>query len=552
MLRSRAAWAAHDEPQHALAVPRVDVRGFTQPAVLLCRDRAARQPTTIAAPRDRRGHVPSTFKRAMRSSPRLSRLLTPSDDVATCGATFASMTSASTGPSKRGRGRWTPWTAQSSSVLTSAARYRYGPPMRIAAAATFALLVAAPVLAQQTSTHWVGTWAAAPTWRPSAATLGTGAPPLVPQAPAPVTTAAPQIEFNNQTLRQIVHTTIGGSRVRAVFSNAFGTGPVRLGAASLSLRAKDSAIVPSSSRPLLFSGAPSITIPAGAAMVSDPVELSYAPMSDLAVDVFLPMDTTTWTSPLTTHAIAAQTNYVSAAGNFAGAQAFPVSGTMTSWFLLSRLEVDAPAGASALVAIGDSITDGTRSTPDTNSRFPDQLTRRLQSDTRTRNVAVLNQGIAGNRLLSETTWRFGLNLLGRWDRDVLAQSGVRYVLVLEGINDIGGSGAEGPRADDLIAAHRQVVERAHARGLLVYGATLTPFEGAGYFGAEREAKRQAVNTWIRTANVYDAVVDFDMATRDPQHPTRLLPAYNSGDNLHPNDAGYKAMAEAIDLSLFTR
>ncbi len=419
-------------------------------------------------------------------------------------------------------------------------------------AAWVVALTATTTLAQAPATHWVGTWAAAPTWRPAAGTQISGTPPLAPQTPPPGAAAAPQIEINSQTLRQIVHTTIGGSRVRVVFSNAFGTAPLRLGATSVALRVKEAAIVAASSRPLLFSGASAVTIPAGAAMISDPVELSFAPMSDLAVDVFVPTDTATWSSPLTTHAVAAQTSYVSSAGNFTGADTFPVAATTTSWFFLSGVEVEAASNVSAVVAIGDSITDGTRSTPDTNNRFPDQLMRRLQADARTRNVAVLNQGIAGNRLLSETTWRFGLNLLGRWDRDVLAQPGVRYVLVLEGINDVGGSTPESPSADDLIAAHRQLVERAHTRGLLVYGATLTPFEGAGYFTPEREVKREALNAWIRKAHIYDGVVDFDLATRDPDHPSRFLPAYNSGDNLHPNDAGYKAMADAIDLSLFTK
>jgi lysophospholipase L1-like esterase len=247
------------------------------------------------------------------------------------------------------------------------------------------------------------------------------------------------------------------------------------------------------------------------------------------------------------HAGANQTSYVSPAGNHAGADPFPVETTTGSWFLLARVEAVEPSGAGAIVTIGDSITDGFRSTPDTNHRWPDRLAARLAQAGGPR-MAVLNEGISGNRVLLDNA---GPNLVARFDRDVLAQSGVTHVIVLEGINDIGQARANPePSAADLIAAHRQLIARAHAHGLRIYGATLTPFQGAAYWTPEGEAKRAALNEWIRTGKEYDGVIDFDAAVRDPSQPTKFLAQYQSGDNLHPNDAGYQVMANAIDLSLF--
>jgi lysophospholipase L1-like esterase len=222
-----------------------------------------------------------------------------------------------------------------------------------------------------------------------------------------------------------------------------------------------------------------------------------------------------------------------------------------AWFVVSRVEVLAPQSVGAVVTVGDSITAGSRSTADTNNRYSNHLARRLA--TLPTPMAVLNAGIGGNRVLTEAGFANGLNVLGRFERDVLAQPGITHAIVLEGINDIGNARENPtPTAEDLIAAHKQLIQRAHTRGIVIFGATLTPFEGAMYFTQVGEAKRQALNQWIRTSRAYDGVIDFDEATRDPSHPARFLPQYESGDHLHPSDAGYKAMADAIDLALFKK
>jgi len=353
--------------------------------------------------------------------------------------------------------------------------------------------------------------------------------------------------LTNQTIRQIVRTSIGGSRVRVVLSNAFGTAPLEIGAGHLALRDKDTAIVASSAKPLTVSGASKFSVLAGATVVSDPVDLTVAPVSDLVIDLYVPGDLGISPSPVTTHNGASQTNFVSETGNHSGAAALPVSGRSGAWFMIARVEVMAPAGTGAVVTFGDSITDGARSTADTNNRWPDQLARRL-AGRKSAGVAVLNAGISGNRVLGDGA---GVSALARFDRDVLMQTGVTHVVVMEGINDIGiARNNPSPTAEDLIAGHKQLIDRAHARGLKIYGATLTPYEGAAYYTPEGEAKRQALNNWIRTSKAYDGVIDFDMITRDPAAPTKFLPAYDSGDHLHPGDAGYKAMGDAVDLALF--
>ena len=410
--------------------------------------------------------------------------------------------------------------------------------------------------------HWVGTWATAVVVRPQAPASPAIAPEgsaCAPAAfgPAPgrggaaaggragFTPPAP-LNFKNQTLRQIVHVSLGGDRLRVVLSNAFGTVPLEVGAAHVALREKDATIQTKSDRPLTFGGRPSTFIAAGAVAVSDPVTLAVPAAADLAVDLYLPGDTAASTSPLTTHQGALQLNYISADGNHAGEADFPGAATTQQWFFLARVEVAASEQAGAVVTFGDSITDGTRSTPNTNNRWPDELARRVVAQKIP--LGVLNEGIAGNRVLCDGA---GVSALARFDRDVLAQTGAKYVVVLESINDIGiGRSNAVPSAEDLIAAHKQLIERAHAHGLKIYGATLTPFEGAAYFTPEGEAKRQAVNQFIRTGKAYDGVIDFDAAVRDPAAPSKIQQKFNPGDNLHMNDAGYQAMAAAIDLGLF--
>jgi lysophospholipase L1-like esterase len=345
-----------------------------------------------------------------------------------------------------------------------------------------------------------------------------------------------------------VRVSLGGSRVRLVLSNAFGTAPVEIGGASIAPRAQEAAIAAGSSKPVTFSGRAATSILPGAVVVSDPVDLTVAALGELAVDLFLPGELGVGPSPVTTHTGASQTVYASPAGNHVGSAALPVAARAASWFLLARVEVSAAATAGAVVTFGDSITDGARSTPDTNNRWPDHLARRLAAQGNA--MGVLNAGISGNRVLGDGA---GVSALARFDRDVLMQTGVTHVVVMEGINDFGlARNNPSPSADDLIAGHKQLIERAKARGLRIYGATLTPFEGAAYWTPEGEAKRQALNQWIRTSGAYDGVIDFDAATRDPQAPTKILPAYDSGDHLHPGDAGYKAMGEAVDLALFAR
>src|SRR5262245_13390931 len=418
--------------------------------------------------------------------------------------------------------------------------------------AALALLVTSDQLRAQSGSggeHWVGTWATAEVGRPQTPPVVLVATPPGQTAAAPPPAPAPFLHFNNQTLRQVVRVSLGGNRLRVVLSNRFGTAPLTIAAAHVALRQSDAAIVSQSDRALLFSGRPTMTIPSGAVVYSDPVDLTVPAQADLAVDVYLPGETNT-PSPLTMHAGALQTSFVSQTGNHAGASMLPVVATTTSWFLISRVEVMAPESVGAIVAFGDSITDGSRSTVDTNNRWPDHLARRLvQAGAR---MAVLNAGIGGNRVLTEGAYNAGINALARFEANVLGQAGVTHVIVLEGINDIGNARQNPtPTAEDLIAGHRQLIERAHTRGLKILGATLTPFEGAAYFTKEGEAKRQAVNDWIRNGKAYDGVLDFDRATRDPSQPAKFMPKYDSGDHLHPNDVGYQAMADAIDLALLT-
>ncbi|HKQ87193.1 MAG TPA: SGNH/GDSL hydrolase family protein [Candidatus Acidoferrales bacterium] len=378
---------------------------------------------------------------------------------------------------------------------------------------------------QQTNEHWVATWMASPmegTWSDG---------------------------FQNQTVRMIAHVSLGGSRVRVEFSNAFGKQSLTIGAAHVGIQAKDAAIVPGSDRALKFNGSPSVTIPPGALEISDPVDLTVSPLSNLAVSVYVPEQT----EPATYHASGLHTTYISAAGNFAADQDMTSQWTTASYYWLSGVDVESGAESAAIVALGDSITDGAHSSLNGNMQWPSQLADRLQKDPATAHLAVANAGIGGNRILHDVS---GPNALARLDRDVIARAGVKYVIVLESINDLGwpheaaAHGTQEVTADQLIAGLRQIIDRAHAHGIKVFGATLTPYGGANYSSQEGEEKREAINQWIRTGGAFDGVIDFDAAVRDPNNPKQFLPANDSGDHLHPNDTGYKAMATSINLSLF--
>ncbi len=379
--------------------------------------------------------------------------------------------------------------------------------------------------------HWVATW--------------TTAQLLVQPQTAP-TQNVPQ-GYNNQTIRMIVRTSIGGERLRVKLANAFGSDPVAVGAAHIALHSEDSGIVPGSDRTLTFSGNAGCTIGPGMVILSDPVDLSVPELAHLAVSLYFPGETGT----PTIHSTALHTTYITEEGDFTGAASIDGGTTNESYFWLAGIDVMAPADAGLVVAYGDSITDGARSTSNTDHSWPALLAERLVGNEPTANIAVANMGIGGNRVLRDGS---GASALARFDRDVLSQSGVRWMIMIEGINDIGRIArdpSQSVTAEELIGAYQQIIERAHTHGIQVIGGTLTPFEGAGYFGEEGEAVRAAVNDWIRTSGAFDGVVDFEAATRDPENPRMFLPAFDPGDHLHPNDDGYQAMADTIDLTFFS-
>ena len=398
--------------------------------------------------------------------------------------------------------------------------------------------------------HWVVTWATAqllarsatPPPAPAATQTSAPAQPAAPPRPVPMGARG----FNGQTVRMMVRTSIGGRRLRIKLENAFGNAPVTIGAAHIALRSKDSAIVEGSDRALAFNGRPGCTLQPGVVLLSDPVDLSISPLADLAVSLYFPGET----GPPTNHGTALHTTYVSS-GDTTGSASLADATTTQSYYWLAAIDVDAPASAGAIVTFGDSITDGARSTTETNHSWPALLAARLAAKKETADLGIANEGIGGNRVLHDGT---GASALARLDRDVFSQSGVKWLMVLEGINDIGHAfttPGDSLTADELIAAHRQIIDQAHAHGIRVVGCTLTPYEGAGYSREGGEAVRAAVNNWIRTSGAYDAVVDFEAATRDAQNPKRIRAEFDPGDHLHPNDAGYQAMADAIDLGIFT-
>ncbi|MGA8816567.1 MAG: SGNH/GDSL hydrolase family protein [Xanthobacteraceae bacterium] len=376
--------------------------------------------------------------------------------------------------------------------------------------------------------RWVGTWAAAPA--PAEGVAG----------------------FNNQTIRLNPRVSIGGERLRVRISNAYGNRPLAIGAATVALRDKGPAIVAGKSRKLTFGGRDSAVIAAGAVAYSDAVDVSVAPLADLAVSFHLPGEVLA--NFAITGRYARQTNYISPPGNYTAATVMPVGNLTDQWFFLCGVDVLAPRDTLGVVALGDSITDGNISTIDAFCRWPDQLARRLVARAG-RSVSVMNNGLGGNRILHDIRGDSGLR---RFDRDVLAQPGVTHVIVMLGTNDLRNRWAkpeEEVTAEQMIAGLQQMAQRAHAAGIKIIGATLTPFGNETYmanaWNPTREKHRVAVNTWIRQSGVFDAFADFDAALRDPAVPTQMRAVDDCGDGLHPSDVGYCKMGDAIDLGLFT-
>jgi lysophospholipase L1-like esterase len=390
--------------------------------------------------------------------------------------------------------------------------------------------------------YWVATWSAAPQLTE---------PGNMP--PPPFTNG--NLVFADSTLRQTVHVTVGGSHIRLRFSNAYGGTDLPITMVSVALplggRAGASAIAAGTSRPVTFDGRTSIDIPVGAQLVSDPLGFPVATGSNLTVTVYLADGQAS--ASITSHPGSRTTSYM-LAGNHVTDADLPGAVSVAHWYFLSDVEVWSAPSTAAVAVIGDSLTDGRGSTTNGNDRWTDQLFTRLQASRDMAGITVLNQGLGGNRVLNDG---LGPNVLARLDRDVLAQSGVRWLIVFEGVNDIGTAdatqAAQKQVAADLIAAYQQIVTRAHAAGIKVYGATITPFGGnAGYDDPNgyREAARQTVNEWIRTSRQFDAVLDFDKAVRDPRSPRQINPALDVGDHLHLNPAGYQVLAGVVPASLF--
>lgn len=386
----------------------------------------------------------------------------------------------------------------------------------------------------------------------AAAVATTAAVALLPQS-APAVAGAPTTQvgtwatavdttafaLNDQTVRNIVHTSVGGSGLRISLSNAFGSVPVTFDSVWVGRSAAGATVEPGTNRQLTFGESTSVTVPVGAEVLSDPVPGDLPAQSTLAVSIHVVGDAGT----VSGHKLAHQTSWVSTAGDHAAdesAEDFPTA--TTSWAWVESAVVEAPHQVDTVVTLGDSITDGDRSTTSANRRWPDVLADRVLGQPAPLQLGVMNEGISGNRVLADGP---GVSALARFDRDVLAQPGVGTVVVLEGVNDLRWDFATKPA--DLINAYRQLAARAHARGICIVGGTILPWEGGSRWSPQREAIRVQVNQWIRTTGEFDAVVDFDAAIRDPQRPTRMLPAYDSGDHLHPGDAGYAAMAAAVDL-----
>ncbi|HSZ38857.1 MAG TPA: SGNH/GDSL hydrolase family protein [Trebonia sp.] len=384
---------------------------------------------------------------------------------------------------------------------------------------------------------WVASWAASP----MSGTTPTG------------TTS-----FSDQTVRNIIYTSAGGDSLRIRVSNTFGTQPVTIGDVSVGVVLDGAQLVPGTNRTVTFAGRPSATIPAGSQLLSDPVAMTVRPLTELAVSVYLPSAT----GPATNHSDAQQTNYIASGDHAGDAAATAYTGTTGSWYFVDGVDVRSPAADGTIVAFGDSITDGYQSLAGANARWPNYLARRLQSVFGGRAPGVVDEGISGNRILSGSAC-YGVSAESRFERDALSQPGVKAVILLEGINDIGFSGEADSgcytpvnstvTAAQIEAGYRVLASEAHARGVRVYIGTLTPFANSnpgygGNFGtAKGEALREQVNDWIVSNKVFDGVINFAKAVQDPYNPRYLNPVYNSGDSLHPGDVGYEAMADAIPL-----
>jgi lysophospholipase L1-like esterase len=352
--------------------------------------------------------------------------------------------------------------------------------------------------------------------------------------------------YGERTLRQILHTSVGGDKVRIRLST-FGAGAIDIGAARVAMSAGGAAILPDSDRQLTFGGLTTIRVPVGGIVVSDPVNLAVPALSNLAVSVFVASPK----APATWHFVAQQTSYVSQLGDFTTAVDMPWESTTTAWFWLAGVDVLVPKQTGTIVAFGDSVTDGVGSSPNENQRWPDHLATRVMTDPGNHKMGIMNSGLTGNRILRDI---LGPNGPARFDRDVLTQPGVTHVIVLLGNNDIIRgqlNPADAVTTEEIIQAYQMLIERAHLRGLRIYGATLTPFKGvlAEALFPAAEAQRQAVNQWIRTSGAYDAVIDFDLAVRADNDPAQLN-ALLRADFLHPNNDGYAAMANSVDLDLF--
>jgi lysophospholipase L1-like esterase len=381
----------------------------------------------------------------------------------------------------------------------------------------------------QTPSVWVGTWSASPMLADGGFHVHS---------------------FSGTTLRQIAHITIGGKAVRVRFTNEFGLEPLTLTDAHFALSGGGSSILPGSDHPLTFGGAATVKIPPGAVLFSDPLQFAVTPQANVAVSFFVPSQIM---RAETYHDFANQDNFI-VDGDASGAAALPNATIVSSWYFFDGLEVSVGDQTRSIVTLGDSITDGSHSTRNANRRWPDILASRLQESPALRNLSVLNVGIGGNRVVNDGN---GPNALARLNRDVLAQDGVKYLIVLEGINDIGRlARMQGP--DDEISSEQlelalgRIADAAHQHGVKIFGATLTPYGGAGYFSDKGEEIRKRLNDWIRSSGPFDGVIDFDKITRDPQNPDRFNPLFDCGDHLHPNDAGYEAMGNGIDLALFAR